>query len=335
MIQKYGKEVDFRGLGRNLEFIKAAASQAAEISLQAVSKGVNLIDICPICKSGEKVSLIEINGCQWVRCTSCGQLYVRNIPHDISKIYIEGNEAQKQAYISEELFNKRREMISRPKAGFIDSVVMIYQEEKGLWVDLGCGVGELLCEASALGWEPLGYDADPNEVDFAANHGVNVIQAYINEGLDEQVISNLSKATVVSIINVIEHVIDPISWIKQIVSHMRTGSYLVIETPREPSLISLCNLAGLPYKHMVTAGHYHIFTEESMKIIQQQCLMELVAKWCFGNGYVDLIYTLLMLSEHKIDSALIDIVLENSNSIQCKIDEVGLSEVMILVYKVM
>jgi len=333
MIVKYGKKMDFRDLGRDAEFIEKAGLQNADISQRTYKNGTANIDCCPICKSGSMQSLKEINCFQWKKCEMCGHFFVVNVPIEVSGIYEAGNEAQTEAYISDELFKKRRLLISKPKAEFIDSIIPP-KKTKGLWVDIGCGVGELLSEAALLGWETVGFEADPNEVEFARSHGIEVRQTYISGNFDTEISENLSNAKVVSIINVLEHISSPLDWLNNVVAHMSKGAYLAIEVPREPSLTALCNLLGLPYKHMMTAGHYHIFTEKSMEVIQTHCSLEIMAKWCFGNGFVDLINTALLLSGHDVNSAVIDTILEKTPDVQSAVDEAGLSEAMIVVFRV-
>jgi len=334
LVTKYSKEIDFRNLDRNLDFIKTAAEHNSSISNKAFRSGTYEIDKCPICSSLGTIFLKEINKFLWNKCETCGHFFVSNLPTEISLIYEVGNEAQQTAYISDDLFIKRRKMISKPKAEFINSVVPS-TDRKGLWVDIGCGVGELICEASALGWETIGFDADPNEVSFANKNGINVEQMYISENkvFNADFLKYLGKAKVVSAINVMEHIIDPVSWLDKVVGHLSNDTYIAIEVPREPSITSLCNIIGLPYKHMMTAGHYHIFTEDSMQIIQNKLKLEAIAKWCFGNGFVDLINTALWLSSAEIEESVLTTVLDKSQEVQKTIDEAGLSEAMIIITK--
>jgi len=335
MLEIYGKKMDFRDLGRDLGFINSAASHNSLISRRALENGIQEIEACPICKDANKTQIKEINGLLWNKCDYCGHFFVSNVPLDVSSIYDTGNEAQKQAYIDEELFNKRKKLIAKPKAEFIDSVITeSASADKGLWIDIGCGVGELLYEASALGYDTVGFEADPSEVTFAKNHGLNVIQTYIGSNQDSSASEYLSNAKIVTAFNILEHIADPLSWMKNIVSQMCKGGHLVIETPREPSLTGFCNLIGLPYKHMVTAGHLHIFTEKSMEIIQSECSLETIAKWCFGNGFVDLINTALILSDIEINNSILNDIFEKGDGIQKSIDEAGLSEVLFTIYKV-
>jgi 2-polyprenyl-3-methyl-5-hydroxy-6-metoxy-1,4-benzoquinol methylase len=335
MILKYGKKIDFRKQGRDIRWIEVTALENTEISKKASKKASIHVNSCPICKSTNITPLKEINYFFWNRCENCGHFFVSNVPSEVSDIYEEGNQAQKTVYISEELFVKRKELISKPKAEFINSVIkQLNDRNNGLWVEIGCGVGELLSEVSLLGWETIGFEADPNEVEFARKHGINVVQIYVRDSFDKEVSDSLKKADVISIINVLEHIVDPLKWITNIISFMKKGSYLVIEVPRETSITAFCNLAGLPYKHLVTAGHYHIFSEKSMQIIQNHCKLENIAKWCFGNGFVDLLNTILWLSNAQVDAHLLDNILDKANDIQQKIDECGLSEAMLLVYRV-
>lgn len=136
----------------------------------------------------------------------------------------------------------------------------------------------------------------------------------------------------------IEHVCNPREWISAISAHMRSGSYLVVDTPREPSLARLANIACLSYnyKHLIPPEHINIFTEESLGILANESGFGWVGRWCFGTGFVDLLNSLLLLSDNPDLSNLesnFDDIRQASNHIQKAVDESGLANAMLCVFR--
>lgn len=201
MIKKYGKVVDFTLLGRNIDYIKMMSRTEQERCRYVLEQiGTNEVLCCPICESTQsnEGGGIDIYGFKYQQCHVCGHLYVKNQPADLSKLYAEGSLTQEETYINEEIFIQRCQMISGPKVAFVLESINSCERNIAsgeLWVDLGCGVGEILYEAQGHGWSVMGFDADPNEVSFANKKGLPAYNTMIDmSNLTCEIIAALKKS---------------------------------------------------------------------------------------------------------------------------------------------
>ncbi len=337
MIVKYGKPINFLELGRDLRYLREAGHRYAALCERMAKLESVIVDTCPVCRSTLYVPIASINGFAYRECGNCGHVYLQEYPADLYAIYEKSSE-QKALYISETAFRQRCAVIAAPKAAFINQAAE--RNEAGLWLDLGCATGELLMEAAALGWRTLGFDADQEEVRFAVERGLNVKAAFLDMmQLDASIVSALREADVVSLLNILEHVEDPCLWLQTLHSHMKPGALLAVEVPRAPSLTRVMNMACLSinYKYMIPPLHLHVFSESSLCKVWGMGFDPL-AKWCFGNGFVDLMNTALLLSDNphfanNADTSCFNDIWRVADTVQRTIDEQGLSDVMLWVLK--
>jgi 2-polyprenyl-3-methyl-5-hydroxy-6-metoxy-1,4-benzoquinol methylase len=231
--------------------------------------------------------------------------------------------AQSEIYIQKDLYNKRVTEIAFPKAKFASDLIA----KKGKWIDIGAGVGDLVVACQKLGWDSIGYESDQQEVQFAQLMGSNVVHQFLtptNMGI-------LGGATVVSTINVLEHILDPKSLVNAISKNLKNGSYFLFEVPRFPSLSSLANrcFPNLAARNIYSPDHLHLFTDKSAKIMLSEANLETEAIWFFGQDVYELLGNCLAVGSFK-NHHLIDSALEMVNKLQTVIDENGLADTMLV-----
>ena len=96
----------------------------------------------------------------------------------------------------------------------------------GTVVDIGCGNGEFLKLARALGWITYGIDPDPVAVEIAKSTGASVRQGTLpHTGLPAQ------QFDLVTLSHVIEHVHDPLDALRECLRILKPGGKLWIATP--------------------------------------------------------------------------------------------------------
>lgn len=93
-------------------------------------------------------------------------------------------------------------------------------------LDLGCGGGDFLAQARAIGWNACGIDPDPSAVAAALRRGHDVRQGglpdtgYPDESFDAVTLSH-----------VIEHLHDPVQGLREVRRILRPGGHVWIVTP--------------------------------------------------------------------------------------------------------
>jgi len=98
-------------------------------------------------------------------------------------------------------------------------------------LDIGCGNGRFLVEMNRLGWNGEGVEFNETAVTICRNHGLNVFQGDLHSaGYDD------NSFDLITARHLIEHVPDPVGFIKEVVRILKPGGTLNIRTPNRSSL---------------------------------------------------------------------------------------------------
>ena len=335
-LYKYGKEIDMRMLNRNLDNIRKMKEDRKKASLNNLNEfNPNIKINCPICGCEEYILYVNIYGYQYCECQNCKSIFLANLPN-AEELYQGNDEIAVEHYVDKEIFNKRKEIIAKPKLNFVLDVLKEHYGNDftiGSWLDIGCATGELLSFVKDLGIKTVGIESDFREVRFAREFcGLDIIEGYVDsKNPDEKIINAINEASVISFINVLEHIPNPVDFINDIYMYSHDNSILVFEVPRHPSLASFSNLVShdAVYRHIVPPQHLQIFTEDGVnKILKGK--YEVIGKWGFGQGFFDIL-TECAINANLDNLELYNQLIDESNIIQKVIDEVGFSDTMIFV----
>ena len=160
-----------------------------------------------------------------VRCLTCGLIYAfHDCPLDeITKDY---ELMVDQAYLEED--RGRREQARRVLAQ-----IARHKRPPGRLLDLGCGPGLFLDEARKAGWEVSGLDVSPWARDYAQSHfGIEVSLKKAAEAYPER------SFDVITLNDVIEHLADPKTELKEIRWLLKNDGVLYVSTPDIDSVLS-------------------------------------------------------------------------------------------------
>lgn len=327
--RKNNKDIDMSKLNRDIGWKIDSASKHKQLAEKYTFDRIR--GICPICNEKKGNIFVNIYGYEYVECNNCGHIYLNSMikKDDVRELYL-GNEnknLQHIVYLSEELFNKRISQITDPK------VQWILEETKnnGLWIDIGCGTGEILFSAKKKGCDVRGVDSDEKEIEFATSKGLNVFCDYITA---DNAYKYINDGDIISLFNVLEHLENPKELIKNISDNIEEGTYVILEVPRHPSISSFNNLIfnEVACRHIYPPDHMHIFTEQSMAKMVKEANLEPISIWNFGQDAYDFIITALASRNIK-PSKFTDRILESVPLLQKGIDESGLSDTMIIICK--
>lgn len=336
-MHKYGKKIDMRLLNRNLDNIRKMKENRKETSLKNLNEFNPDVKIsCPICKSKEYELYLNIYGYQYCECQTCKSIFLANLPN-AEELYQGKEDVAVDHYVDKEMFDKRKEIIAKPKLIFVLECLNEYYDDFNIesWLDIGCATGELLSFIKDMGINAVGIESDFREVEFARTIcGLDIIEGYVDSNNpSEEIINAVNEASIISFINVLEHIPNPIDFINDIYQYSNDTSILVFEVPRHPSLASFSNLVShdAVYRHMVPPQHLQIFTEEGVeKLLKNK--YEIIGTWGFGQGFFDIL-TECAINANLKNLELYNQLIDESNSIQKVIDESGFSDTMIFVCK--
>jgi len=325
----YHKDIDFQRLNRNMKWRENRLSDLIKLAGRFNQFGSE-IHQCPICCS-DNISLFSIiHGYPYCECQSCFHIFLKNpiISEDLCSLYASEEHEKKshldKLYCDDDIYQQRIESIALPKIDFITS----YLPNKGTWLDIGCGSGENIYAANKRGWKACGIESDPTEVSFARKQGNSVIQTYLEPGNISGYVANCD---VISLFNILEHISDPVFFLNMISQSMKNDTYVIIEVPRHPSLSSFVNMVfpSLSHHHIGPPVHVRIFSERSIEKMLEQCHLSAEVIWLFGQDFSE--FLLCAAQNASIDNKLLYYILGKSNFIQKEIDNMDISDNMILI----
>lgn len=183
---------------------------------------------CVFCKQTDPTTLIHKNGIPILKCTNCEHVYARPIADHIDNIYNDayffgGNDGYPN-YLEERALLERR---GRRYARLLRKYT-----EPGRMLDIGSAAGFILNGFQDSGWTGTGIE--PN---FGmAQHGASELGLDIRHGTLEDHDFAVNSFDLVTMIQVVAHIADPLRTFQTIASILKPGGLLLIETWNQESL---------------------------------------------------------------------------------------------------
>lgn len=326
--RRKGKKIDFKRLNRTVDWQKQIAGEQERLSEKLLDCR-EYLTACPVCSCEECKPFADIYKYPYAECEKCGHIFSQTPPNNqaIAALYADESDkhsTQRQIYIDAKIFKERIEQIARPKVDYCSSIIPV----DGLWVDLGCGTGELLMAAAQKGWHVKGIETDPAEVEFGRKQGLDIAQSDVSSLKPE----HLQNAKVLSLLNLLEHMRDPAGILAKLANALPAEAYVVVEVPRHPSLSSFVSLAfpHLAHRHIYAPDHLHVFTEKSVEIMLDNAGLNTVALWEFGQDFQHLIST-AAANAGLPESEFLNKVVDLSATVQQCIDDMDFSDVLFVI----
>jgi len=324
-----GKQIDSERLKCDLD--KETSIEAATVFSMAVQGG-DMLELCPIC-SGEAVKdIVEIYGFLYRECQGCGTAYVANPPTEDqlqaayrSDYYTEVN---KKLLANDQIIEYRVGQIAKPKVAFVKENITT---GKNTWLDIGCGVGEILSAAKKQGFDVLGLETNQMESEYARQtFGVEIKNEYVTE---KTLGDYADQFGIISLFSVLEHVLSPNEILHTISKIQEKGDSLILEVPHYPS-ISVASQISFPEKvnrMMHPPLHLFLFPLTALQSRLRANGYEVKAVWYFGQDFFEMFSTLGLSNKELNDSTLYDVLVPLFNDFQKVIDDHGLSDEMLIV----
>jgi len=183
---------------------------------------------CPYCNSKENHNEFKINGFVHVTCDDCNTVYVTPRLKDEYVDLLYSDKYYSELYINSMIpaFDERKKLIGQRKF----NQVLEYSNNNGSVLDIGCGVGEVIDVFKDNNWDCHAIEFNPGAVDWLKKKGINVSDVHFNE-YDEGL-----QFDVIMAWGVVEHVIDPLVFLKKVNNMLKPGGVFVSEVPHGNSL---------------------------------------------------------------------------------------------------
>ncbi len=252
---------------------------------------------CPLCKSGLFLNHAEIidysiSGEKFLlcKCSSCNLIFTNPRPtqENIGPYYNSEN------YISHQdnpnnfvnrIYKTVRYFTLKKKVSWINR----YATDKGNLLDVGCGTGYFLAEASKSGWKTVGVEPNETAREQAKLKNLNVLSSI------EEIDPN-ERYQVITLFHVLEHIHDLRKSTKKLIKLLDKGGRLLIAVPNYRSYDS--KHYGKYWASLDVPRHLYHFTQESMQQLAKIFDLEIVSQepMIFDSYYV------AMLSEKYLQS---------------------------------
>ena len=130
-------------------------------------------------------------------------------------------------------------------------------------LDVGCGWAQALIYFKKQGMIAHGFDPAPEAVEYARRQGLNVVQA----GMDRMSVFEGQRFDVVTLLNVLEHLADPVAVLREIHEEvLKPRGVIVIDVPNEfnPFQLAGRDVHGLEDWWVAPPAHLNYFQRESL-----------------------------------------------------------------------
>jgi len=173
---------------------------------------------CPLCRHSLTRVLFEKDGYPYERCRSCG-------------LVSRGGADEPPSY-HDYLPDQTRSLPALTRKRYDDLLAGFEPyRDTGRFYDVGCGGGFLVEVAAERGWQAEGLEVSSSAVEFGCARGLSLHCGTLDEVRPEEGVHDL-----VMMMEVIEHVREPVALLRQVAALLRPGGALYMTTPNWGSL---------------------------------------------------------------------------------------------------
>ncbi len=233
---------------------------------------------CPVCDGeGQHVRTMPVDAKTFQptahghvqRCSACGFEYIAPRPtpqetagfYDIGGYYTQGDFGRPPAVPAPGFLSRLRLHLAwrADRGDPLVDVVSRRLSRAATIVDIGCGDGSQLARLAERGFRMTGVERDTKSVSLQGEH------TQVFEGSAEALPAQLARASfdAVTFKQVLEHLVDPVSALRNAAQLLKPGGVMFVEVPNNDSAIS--KQSGLSWEHMDVPRHINFFTEGTLQ----------------------------------------------------------------------
>ncbi|HMT09019.1 MAG TPA: class I SAM-dependent methyltransferase [Pyrinomonadaceae bacterium] len=161
----------------------------------------------------------------------------------------------------------------------------------GEFLDIGSGAGSLLTAAAENGWNATGTEVSDSAVKALRDRGYNVFHGFLADAGFEA-----ERFDVVTASEVIEHVDEPLEFVKYVYTILRPGGLFWLTTPHGNGVAS--RLLHERWSQVEPPVHLHLFTRRGLETLLNRVGFGTVKVYSQGVNPYEIFYNL----RHKVDT---------------------------------
>jgi SAM-dependent methyltransferase len=206
--------------------------------------------LCPVCNDGPVRRWGEKSACELWRCRRCQAISCGKWtgPTDSERLY-------------EHYHDAAHHTLAPIVEASLERVVSLAERSRlaGRWLDFGYGEGGLLEVAQRRGWACYGVEISRSMLDYGSRKGWTVTS-------DPRGDPRFADGTfdVVTMIEVLEHVADPVRLLSDAARWLRPGGLLYVTTPNAGGLN--CRILGQAWSVVCPPQHLILWTPRALRV---------------------------------------------------------------------
>jgi 2-polyprenyl-3-methyl-5-hydroxy-6-metoxy-1,4-benzoquinol methylase len=194
-----------------------------------------------------------------LQCNQCRFAFTGEIP--TSDTFFDNRYDNKGFDPTYEVHSNRKDLVLDEVFG----TLKLYYKGGGELLDVGSFAGKLLRYAQKIGFTPSGVEVNPKLAEYSKTElGFDVIQGKV-----QQVELPVEKYDVITVIDVLEHLVEPYKIVGNLAKALKPGGHLVIKVPHYNMQIikqKVANKTGISRAGMFGGyGHINHFNHSSME----------------------------------------------------------------------
>lgn len=217
---------------------------------------------CPVCTDEKLSELCSKNGQVYMTCNKCGHAFVQDWGRKKNRnqsVSPSKNESKTDLKKDWDFSSFKKEHVFFPRFEKIEKLV-----SRKRMLDIGCANGAFLKAADERGWRTQGIELRQKSIEIARNNGIEVL----TKPLDELNLPAKSYSAV-TMWQVVEHLPDPITVLKDCHRILQPDGILAISTPNLKSIGWMLLKDSWPA--VDPSAHPHLFSPTSLSLLLGNC----------------------------------------------------------------
>jgi hypothetical protein len=285
---------------------------------------------CPICGSAriDPAPSLEVYSVEFRRCLDCDHFMVSRRPSaEFIEEFYTADSTYATVYRDKRTSETRVQQVSAPKAKWVvEQFSALYGRKPRSLLDVGAGGGHFVRACRGLGIKARGIEINQLASEFCRTQfGFELEKAdFIKDW------RAFAPVDVITFWGVIEHVVEPLEFLKAAQSAVAQEEALVVaEVPRW-DCFSTAVQTSFPdsvFRHLNPVGHIHVFSDTSLAAAFESCGLGPVAAWYFG---LDAFELTSQIAYHLGKLEVLETLGRHLPILQSMIDRGRLSDEMVL-----
>ena len=326
---KIYKPIDLRTLkSRAITSFESEQKKLQDIATALLKFKRTETPACLICENSNTSNLVAtVYGIDFVECPECGHLYQKYMICEEEVLSFFKKDTFVNLHVDDKQFRYRLEHVNKPK---VDEILRIIPN-KGKWLDVACGAGELLYYLKSIGFDTYGFDVNNPGCEMAKKYDLNVEQADLAQYQERHSDEKFDVASMIGYLDMVPH---PIEHFRMISDFLNEEGVVILDQPRYDSftcdLIKAFPETSLRYLNPLQRS---VFSEKSLLRMLCKNNFEPLFLWKKGLDFYELISTICLHIPHLRDSKAFDFLIDNYNSFQKIFDQNDVSDSLLVIAK--